>query len=380
MGRRSSRLLLGALLLVLVLLLSFALPVRVWRTGELPAPPLPLVRGGPQVYLPERVWIDTDAACGSGRTVDPDDCLALLLLLRSPGLTVVGISTVHGNAPLELTDSVTRALLNLVSSDSTPPVYRGSPVPVGEAAGRPDAPAYVALRRALDAGPLTVVALGPLTNIALALAGAPGSERNVGRLVAVMGRRPGHLFHPAEGAAGGMLFGHGPVFTDFNFAQDREAATRVLALGLPMSLVPYEAARQVTLSPRDLGAIERASAPGAWVVERSREWLDYWKEEIGREGFYPFDLVAAAYVVEPGLFDCAPAEAWVAEDERLWGWLDMPDALMVGLGPDPEDEVRAKGRVVYCSEPRAETHRRLLEALTSAGPRRDGRGAREPSS
>ncbi len=101
---------LAALVLLGLLLLSFALPVRVWRTGELPAPALPLVRGGPPVSLPERVWIDTDAACGHGSTTDPDDCFAILLLARAPGVRILGISTVHGNAPVGVTDSVTRAL------------------------------------------------------------------------------------------------------------------------------------------------------------------------------------------------------------------------------------------------------------------------------
>src|SRR5918993_224380 len=87
----------GALIL---LLLSFALPIPAWRTGELPAPALPLVEGGPMVETPRRIWIDTDAACGQRRRVDPDDCFALLLLARSSSIDVVGVSTSYGNAPL----------------------------------------------------------------------------------------------------------------------------------------------------------------------------------------------------------------------------------------------------------------------------------------
>jgi hypothetical protein len=62
-----------------------------------------------------------------------------------------------------------------------------------------------------------VVALGPLTNLAAVLDARPELRSRVARVVAVMGRRPGHVFHPAEGAGGGLLFGHGPVFRDFNF-------------------------------------------------------------------------------------------------------------------------------------------------------------------
>ncbi len=363
--RAARRLLLGLLVLAGLLLLSFALPIRVWRTGELPAPPLPLVDAGPAVELPRRVWIDTDAACGHGRSVDPDDCFALLLLLTgAPGFSVVGISTVHGNAPLAVTDSVTRALIALVAtSRPVPPVYRGSAEPLDRDGRGAPAPAHAALRQALADGPLSVVALAPLTNLALALAGEPTFRDNVGRIVAVMGRRPGHLFHPAEGGGGGILFGHGPVFTDFNFAQDRAAGARVLGLGVPLTLVPYEAAREVALGEADLTAMAGTGSPGAWVVARARGWLDFWREEVGRDGFYPFDLIGAAYLIESARFDCAEATAWVGSDRRLWPRLRGADALLVGLGPSEEDEVLASGAVVYCPDLDPAVHRWLMTIL-----------------
>ena len=347
----------------MLLLLTLALPVRTWRTGELPAPPLPLVAGGPAVELPRRVWIDTDAACGYGRTTDPDDCLAVLLLATSPEVTVVGISTVGGNAPLAATDSITRALVARLPSSRAPPVYRGTA-------------AHEALRAALAEGPLTAVALGPLTNLADALDGAPSRRANLGRIVAVMGRRPGHLFHPAEGAGGGMLFGHGPVFSDFNHAQDRRAAARVLALGLPMSLVPYEAAREVTLTAPALERIAASGAAARWVVARTRAWLDYWRTDIGRDGFYPFDLVGAGYVLRPDLFDCARALAWVGQDDRLWGWLRTSPALLVG-NTAPEGERSAE--VIYCENVRPGLTAWLVDALTSAPAGQGDPGWRGPS-
>ena len=66
----------GFILILIALLVlglaTFAIPVPVCRTGELQAPPLPVIENsGPAVGLPERVWIDTDAACGNGRATDP---------------------------------------------------------------------------------------------------------------------------------------------------------------------------------------------------------------------------------------------------------------------------------------------------------------------
>ncbi len=313
--------LLGALAL-----LSFALPVRVWRTGELPAPPLALADGGPAVDMPRRLWIDADAACGHSATTDPDDCLALLLLARTPGVEIAGVSAVQGNAPLEVTARTTGELAAMLGV---------------EAAGAGD------LESALREGPLTIVALGPLTNIAAVLEKRPGLRRNVARLVAVMGRRPGHLFHPSEGAGGGMLFGHGPVFRDFNFEQDRDAAARILGMSLPVTLVPYAAARQVSLGAADLSALEAKGGAARWVASRARGWLGFWQEDVGRDGFYPFDVLAAAYVLQPALFDCAATTASVARDEKLWGWVYGPEALLVGAA---RDDARASAPVLYCPQ------------------------------
>ena len=127
--RTARRIAAGAGLFVLLALLTFALPIKEWRTGELAAPPLPVVKGGPPITLARRVWVDTDAACGAGRTTDPDDCYAILLLARSPGIELVGISTVAGNAPLPETDRITRELMARVAleAETSVPVHRSCP-------------------------------------------------------------------------------------------------------------------------------------------------------------------------------------------------------------------------------------------------------------
>lgn len=351
---------LALLLLAALALGTFALPVTTWRTGELDAPPLAIVEGGPAVGMPARIWIDTDAACGHGPTTDPDDCLAILLLALAPEVEIAGISTVHGNAPLDVVDRTTRDLAAVLerSGIEIPPVHRGSAGPVGEgqAAG---IPAHEALRAALEEGPLTLLALGPMTNLAAVLDGGPELQANVGRLVAVMGRRPGHLFHPAEGAEGGILFGHGPVFRDFNFDMDRAAAAAVLGMGLPTTLMPYDAARNVSLTGDDLAALEASGGAAEWVASRARGWLGFWRDDIGRNGFYPFDLLAAAYVLAPGLFDCAEAEARVGEDRRLWDlWFHDPDALLVGPARG-----RPESPVVYCVGTAPDLHDRMMRRL-----------------
>jgi inosine-uridine nucleoside N-ribohydrolase len=261
-------------------------------------------------------------------------------------LEIAGISVTAGNAPLDIVEDTTRALV--AQTGRTLAIHGGSA-------------AQKALQEALAEGPLTVLALGPLTNLAAVLRERPALASRVAHLVAVMGRRPGHVFHPSEGAGRGMLFGHGPVFRDFNFALDVDAASFIVNLGLPMSLVPYDAARGIELTEADL---DRLAAPGglrAWVAQRARGWLEYWRTDIGRAGFFPFDLIAAAYVAEPSWFKCARVRAWVGQDKTLFIPFRWSSALLV----TPHDPAGEDGSslTLYCGVTHGDLKVNLMQRL-----------------
>jgi inosine-uridine nucleoside N-ribohydrolase len=345
----------GAAVSLLVLAVALPLactgPGRNLRTGESADRPLPLVSGGPHVDRPSRVWIDTDAACNGG-TADPDDCFAMLALMKSPDIEIVGISTVFGNAPLSVVDQTTRDLVDRVVGGSDTLVHRGSSTALEDERTPSIEPAHAALERALERGPLTVVSLGPLTNLAATLRRRPDLADNIGLLVSVMGRRPGHVFHPAEGRnSSAVLFGHGPIFRDFNFSKDRTSASIVLRLVERISLTPYAAAREVTLTRRDLARLKGGPGAAAWLAEKAGPWLDYWESDIGLPGFYPFDALAALYVLHPRQFNCVKTAAWIAEDDRLplpWRVALGSTGLLVGWDSDRPRITRASGSVTYC--------------------------------
>jgi inosine-uridine nucleoside N-ribohydrolase len=324
----------AALVAATAVLGALALPIEIRGTGDQGLAPMTFARES--VELTGRLWIDTDAACGHSPRTDPDDCLAIALLARATGDRIAGISMVAGNAPLEVVERTTRELAARLSAElgRTLHVHTGNQ----------------GLTAALMEGPLTVVALGPLTNLATVLDARPELRSRVTRVVAVMGRRPGHIFHPAEGVGGGMLLGHGPIFRDFNFEKDVTAAMRTVALAVPLTLVPYDAARRVEIAAADLDRLAAAGGAAAWVAKRSREWLAYWQRDIGRQGFSPFDLLAAAYVAEPRQFGCAEVQAWVGEDSTLFVLFRRPAALLVGQGDARPERPQTRGSARYCAD------------------------------
>lgn len=342
----------GVAILLCVTALLFAIPVTTWRTGEMSMPALNTVPGNTFPALPNRVWIDTDAACGLGQRTDPDDCLAVLALLEDPRINVVGVSTVFGNAPAQETRRVANELVERANLHRKSPVrvFGGSSEPLREGSAQPEEPAHRVIASALAEGPLTIVALGPLTNVAAAAERAPGLQRNVAGIVAVMGRRPGHRFHPSEGTSvGAMLLGHGPVFSDLNFVSDMIAAEQVVRWRRPLFLLPYEVARKVEMDGQALDTLSTRSETGAWVASRSRDWLGFWQSKVGRTGFYPFDLMAAAFVLDPAQFKCADVHVWVGRDPIL-GVFQRGRALLVADNEQLARSSNVTTRGVYCAD------------------------------
>ena len=348
-------------ILVLIVALALSMPVQLWRTGEVPlaelrySPSSPSSPPSPAHANPVRVWIDADAACGTGKRRDPDDCLALLSMANARHVDIAGISTVFGNAPVAETDHVMRALVQEIAVQVDGPRAAALPVFKGCGAAAPKCleeggslDAQTALRQALQRGPLDVVMLGPLTNLAAVLSTEPALASRVNRVIAVMGRRPGHRFHPSENrSTGAMMFGHGPIFRDLNAVLDTGAVSVVLASGVPIVLVPYTAARQVSMTGGDLDRVARTGPAGRWVAERSRAWLEFWRKAVGLPGFYPFDLMAAAYVHNPAQFACAQVTAWVDEDPLL-PWFGGGAALLIAQSEGLPAPAPVSAQALYC--------------------------------
>ena len=229
-----------------------------------------------------KFWIDTDTAS--------DDAVAILMALRWPDVDVVGISTVSGNVPVEMCAVNARYTVELCGKDT--PVYLGAAKPLLREASYayffhgPDGMGgmnYPAPRRPLaeghavqaliDAvrahpGEITLVTLGPLTNVALALALAPDLAQKI-PVCYVMG-----------GAA--ATLGNVTPAAEFNIWVDPEAAKMVFHSGLHLVMVGWELCRgEANLSEADMAEVRGFGTVLAdfsldcnrQAIETNRTWL-----------------------------------------------------------------------------------------------------------
>lgn len=277
------------------------------------------------------IWIDTDASCGLGPFKDVDDCVALMLMAEGAGNNVVAVSSTFGNADRKSVDTVLDRLWPMWAHDyaAPPPRFAGA----RRAGDCTNNEAAAGLAARLDNGALTILALGPLTNIACAVDGSRERASNIQRIVAVMGAAPGQVFHPSEGNGEGV-FGHGPIARDLNAEVDPGAVAALLSSGVHLQLAPYAAARRLRIGPTEIEGMAGNGQMRAFVADVASEWRRTWSQYVGIDGFYPFDALAALLVLDPDALECTEVRARVARDRSVFLGLAGPRRLIVAAHAD----------------------------------------------
>lgn len=261
----------------------------------------------------KHVWIDTDMGF--------DDLAAVLTVTQTAPWCVDGISLVAGNAPIDVV--IDNALRAAAFFEWDFPVHAGSAQPIASelvtaqnilgadgmaSAGRSlpktraalaSADAVAALGDYLESnsGPATVLALGPLTNLALVLQGRPELAVRIGRLL-WMGGSAGPGNHTAA--------------AEFNAAVDPEAINVVLDAGVSLHMVGLDACRQVRVHASDAEALRALGSDKAEVLA---DLLLGYVRIASPAGALPmslYDPTAAAALVAPEGMSFRPAHV-VAE-------------------------------------------------------------------
>lgn len=254
--------------------------------------------------------------------MDPgiDDALALILALKSPEIQILGITTVAGNAPVEMTNANARRVLEYMGITSIP-VAMGAAKPLKhplvdaldyhgpEGLGQcnlppPNLPLHPAkacdfiAESVLSApGEMTLVATGPLTNIALAFKRHPELAKALARLVIM-----GGVYSLTPYSRGNQT-----LFAEFNIWQDPEAACIVLSSAVDIFAVGLDVSANPTacLNSQHLEQLEMGHTPSARLATRL---VEYAIKRHGRCELH--DPLALATLLDISLFDfiSAPVE------------------------------------------------------------------------
>lgn len=252
-----------------------------------------------------------------------DDAIALLFLLASPEVELLGVTTTYGNQTLEKTTANALRVLELVGRTDVP-VAAGAERPLerelvvaahvhGESGldgpVLPPARSSVASDdavRALDdwiaraRSPVTVVPTGPLTNLARALdaRGTEGIER-----VVLMG--------------GAIAEGNFTPAAEFNVWCDPEAAQAVFRSGLDLTMVGLDVTHKAILGPVEEQRLREVGRVGGFVADLNVYFTRYHRETYGWNGAPIHDAVAAAAVVRPGLLETRLRNVEIEVDSDL---------------------------------------------------------------
>ncbi|MCL4675281.1 MAG: nucleoside hydrolase [Pararhodobacter sp.] len=255
--------------------------------------------------MPRKIIIDTDPG--------QDDAVAILLALASPELEVLGLTCVAGNVPLDLTARNARIVCELAGRPDLP-VFAGCdrpmrrdlvtaeyvhgktgldgiilPEPVMPLQDRHAVEFLIDTLRREAAGSVTLVPIGPLTNIATAMQRAPDIIDRIAEIVLM----------------GGGCFEGGNVTpaAEFNIYVDPQAADIVFRAGVPLTVMPLDVTHKaLTTRPR----IEAFRALPGRIGPAVASWTDFFerfdREKYGSEGAPLHDPCTIAYLLQPDLF------------------------------------------------------------------------------
>jgi len=265
--------------------------------------------------MAQKILIDTDPGI--------DDSMAILSALRSPELEVIGLSTVFGNADVDNCAMNGLRLVELEGFDSIPvtkgagaPLFRREldlgtqvhgldgmgntqpPPPRGNLDPRPAVQFIIDMIEQYP-GELTLVPLGPLTNIAMALQQAPGIVHLVKEIVLM----------------GGSVFAMGNIspVAEANIFHDAHAAEIVFRADWDVTMIGLDVTTQIIIQPDDLTKLYAAENPAVKLLQRIQPCYQAFHDEIyGLNGaFHLHDPSVTAYLLAPKLFEVIEAPVYV---------------------------------------------------------------------
>jgi inosine-uridine nucleoside N-ribohydrolase len=282
-----------------------------------------------------------------------DDAMAILLALASPEVELVGVTTVAGNQTLAKTTANALRVLELVGRGDIP-VAAGADRPLerdahvakdvhgesgldGPALPEPrgavvedDAVNFLAARINESDRPVTLVPIGPLTNVAGLIERCPEAAGQIGRIV-LMG--------------GAIAEGNVTPAAEFNIWADPEAAARVFSSGLDVTMIGLDVTHKALVLPEHADRLRASGRTGAFVADLFTFYHRFHAETYDFPGSPVHDAVAVAFVARPELVETVHRNVVVETESELcrgrtlvdlWRRTDREPNCAVGVDIDSE--------------------------------------------
>ncbi|WP_163971161.1 nucleoside hydrolase [Oceanobacillus halotolerans] len=254
----------------------------------------------------EKVILDVDTGI--------DDALAILLAAESKQLDILGVTAVNGNVPIDTVVTNTKKVLQLFDNMNTIPVYKGAHQPIlrsthyafhvhgedglggalqdMEVAKNEDmyAPDFIIEQARKHKGELTLIMVGPLTNLALAVQKEPRLSDWVKKVVVMGGL-------VSEGGKGNTL----PT-SEFNIYADAEAAKMVFHSGLRIQLVSLDVTLKAFLTKERIEQL-KGTKYYEFVMQSTEIYREMARKKFDLEGCALHDPLTVGVVIDPTLVE-----------------------------------------------------------------------------
>jgi len=319
---------------------------------------------------PVPVIVDTDGGV--------DDALALIMALNSPQLDVKAVTVVAGNINVEQAANNVLRVISIVEPDTSPIVAKGCEKPLlkppfnaagihgadglgeldqfKEADGTPRYPKLTTkpstenaidllLSAAKEYDNLTIIALGPLTNLATAIQKDSATMKKIVRIIIMGGAVtvPGNISAAAE----------------FNFFVDPDAAQVVMESGIPLTLVGLDVAMKAPL-PRQVveeNLQRRPSKLSQFIADCTGIYMAFYRDNEGFYGCYLHDPLAVAVAIDLSLVRTESLHMMVETEGRFTTGMSLADRR------DRRDEETNPPNVEACLDVDTERFMQLFDRL-----------------
>ena len=304
----------------------------------------------------QRILIDTDPGV--------DDAFAIFLAMRSPELHVAAITTVCGNVPVAQATQNLLTILGVLDLDECPLIAQGAaeplvkPLVIATHVHGDDGLGNVSQLQSIDNTPLhppanapissesgvdlilemvarypdelTIIALGPLTNIAKAIRKDAEKMQRLQKIVVM----------------GGAFEEYGNVTTtaEFNIFVDPHAAHEVFQFDVPMHIVPLDATHQVILTGERLQAeIDKRDSPiSNFLKDSTQACMEFYHQHVGFWGLHIHDALPIGMLTHPGYFESVDAYVQVETEGTLTDGMTIADLRRERQPSNPNAQVCVK--------------------------------------